>query len=850
MSTNPQDPSSGGAMPLFDRAEQVFFEVAALAPIDRPAAISRLCKGDAALEQEVLALVASAERMGAFLDKPVLGREFDDLSAASRAHESPDDLVGTTLGPFTVEARLASGGMGTVYVARRSDEQFRQRVAIKVVKRGLDSEEILQRFTEERHALASLDHPNIARLLDAGVTPDGRPYLVMEYVDGEPIDEYCDRRRLSVRHRLELFRGVCDAVHAAHRCLIVHRDLKPGNILVTSAGTPKLLDFGIAKVLDPGIRTRETIVTERRLTPEYASPEQVQGQSITTASDVYSLGVVLYELLTGVRPYGFVQRSNDEVRKVVCHLLPQAPSRAVTVRVERLRQTTVPPTAEPASSQPMTSGSGPDHPKTHGVTSSRLRGLLRGDIDNIVLMALRKEPHRRYASAEQMAADIGRFLAGMPVQARGDTWSYRSRKFIRRHRLAVTSALAFVLFLVAGLAHTLRQNAEITRQRDQLAATNSGLQQTREFLVSVLGGAQTSGLGPGATLRDVLSEADQLLSSAPPEDPDTLAAAQQAIGVSMMTLGLVQQARPLVDAAVVRFQSLPPDSEIRLSAEFEQAQLLYYEGKHAESEAALRPLLARERARAAGIHTTREADMLNAIGTTLRAQSKTDEALAVHAEVLLIRTSLFGPESLKVAETHNNIAAAKFSKGDFAGAADGFAQSLATRVRLLRPDHPLVVATRSNLGLATLRKGDATAALPFLEQAASSWTAAYGPTHPGRATALISLAQAQRKLGAFDQALASLRLAEEWHAANSPADSPARHAVGANIGITLALKGDCDQAVPIIELHLASLENAKGMAGITDQSFESLINCYESRGNTAAAEQVKARRKAFAERNR
>ncbi|MFZ4574614.1 MAG: protein kinase domain-containing protein [Phycisphaerales bacterium] len=844
MTHTPGETSSGEpAQPLFDRAEQVFFEVAALAPSDRAQAVSRLCKGDPALEREVLALVASAERMGAFLDKPVLGREFDDLSAASRAHEAPDDLVGATLGHFTIEARLASGGMGTVYVARRSDEQFRQRVAIKVVKRGLDSEEILRRFAEERHALASLDHPNIARLLDAGVTTDHRPYLVMEYVDGEPIDEYCDRRRLSVRQRLDLFRSVCEAVHAAHRCLIVHRDLKPGNILVTSAGVPKLLDFGIAKVLDPELRTRDTLATERRLTPEYASPEQVQGQPVTTASDVYSLGVILYELLTGVRPYGFVHRSTDEVRKVVCHLLPQAPSRAVTVRVERLRQTTSPAAVEPPSAQPVTSGPGPNHPKTHGVTSTRLRGILRGDIDNIVLMALRKEPQRRYASAEQMAADLGRFLTGMPVSARGDTWSYRTRKFIRRHRFAVAGATLAVVMLVAGLFHTLRQNAMISRQRDELLVTNSSLADTREFLVSVLGGAQSSGLGPNATLRDVLLDADRLIQTSPPSDPRTLAAARQAIGVSMMTLGLVDQARPLLDATVDQFSALPADSEVRLSAEFERAQLLYYENKPAEAEPILRALLVRERARAAGRHTVREGDVLNAIGTCLRAMGKADEALAVHAEALPIRTATSGARSLKVAETLNNIGTARFSKLDFAGAAQGLSESLALRESILRPDHAMVVATRNNLGLALLRAGDAAAALPQLQKAADLWPSAYGPDHPGQSGVLTSLAQAQRSLGRFDDALAALNLAAGWHESHSPESSPARHAVQANIGVTLALKGECAEAVKLIEAQLPALEAAKGMTGILDQCYQALAECYDKLGNTAAAESARARRK-------
>lgn len=851
MNQSSGEPAGDSSRALFERAESIFFEVAALAQGDRDDAVARLCRGDAALEREVRALLASASRMGAFLDKPALGNVFDDISAASRGLEAPDELVGTSLGHFTIEARIASGGMGTVYAARRSDDQFRQRVAIKVVKRGLDSEEILRRFTEERHALASLDHPNIARLLDAGVTPDNRPYLVMELVEGEAIDEYCDRRRLSVRRRLELFRQVCDAVHAAHRCLIVHRDIKPGNILVTPSGVPKLLDFGIAKVLDPAIETKHTIAAERRLTPEYASPEQVQGQAITTASDVYSLGVILYQLLTGVRPYGFVQRTTEEVRKIVCHLLPNAPSKAITLRAEKMRQTTRPVTAVAPSSKPDTAAPGnPDHHRTHGVTSTRLRAQLRGDLDNIVLMTLRKEPFRRYASAEALSADIGRYLSGMPVLARGDTWAYRTRKFVRRHRVAVGAGALFLLVLVSGLAFTLRQNALIARQRDELVATNSSLTQTREFLVSVLGGAQSSGSGPNATLREVLQDADQLLHTSPPSDPQTLAASRQAIGVSLMTLGLVDKARPLLDAAFKEFQTLPTQSEIRLSAEFELAQLLFYEGKPAEAEAALRELLARERDRTQSQHSVREGDMLNAIGASLRAQGKTSEALAVQSEALAIRTSLLGPKSLKVAESLNNIAAANFSLGKFDQARSGFGDSLAIREALLRPNHPMIVATRSNLGLATLRAGDAAGALPHLRFAASAWTDAYGPDHAGKPIALTSLAQALRSLKHYDQAIAALTEAVQWHEAHDARNTPQWHAAWVNIGVTHAMNDDLNKGVAILEAHLPALESGKAMAGLVDQALETLANCYEKLGDAANAQRARERRDEFARRSR
>ena len=320
--------------------------------------------------------------------------------------------------------------MSCVYLAARADEAFEKQVAIKIVERGLDTQEVTQRFQSERQILARLDHPNITRILDGGTTEEGLPFLVMDYVEGEPIDRYCDAHGLDVSARLKLFQGVCAAVQYAHQNLIIHRDIKPGNVLVTVDGVPRLLDFGIAKLVSAEAQADEATRTVlRRLTPEYASPEQVRGEVLTTASDVYSLGVLLYRLLTGESPYRGRASSATLLERAICEEQPERPSVAAA-----------------------RAGAG-GSPAGEGMPEKRRRRL-QGDLDNIVLMALRKEPQRRYASVEQFSQDVGRHLANLPVIARPDTAAYRTAKFIRRHRTGVAATAAIVVLLVAGIVGT------------------------------------------------------------------------------------------------------------------------------------------------------------------------------------------------------------------------------------------------------------------------------------------------------------------------------------------------------------------------------------------------------------
>ena len=341
-------------------------------------------------------------------------------------------------GPIVCSVCLGHGGMGSVHLAVRDDDHYRKEVAIKLLKRGMDTDFMLHRFRQERQILANLEHPFIARLLDGGATDDGLPYFVMEYVDGSPITTYCAEHTLDLEERLRLFRLVCEAVQYAHQHLVIHRDLKPGNILITQERIPKLLDFGIAKLMDPEQATEMPTLTgagQRMLTPDYASPEQFLGQTISTASDIYSLGAVLYELLTGQRPHRLEFDSLAGMEKAICEAEPDKPSTAV------VRGSQDPPRLQ-----------------------KQRRRQLSGDLDNIILTALRKEPQRRYTSAAELSEDLRRHLEGLPVTARDDRFTYRMGKFIRRHKLGVLAASLLVATLAGGIVSTTFQARRAERR--------------------------------------------------------------------------------------------------------------------------------------------------------------------------------------------------------------------------------------------------------------------------------------------------------------------------------------------------------------------------------------------------
>lgn len=436
------------------RIEQLCQEALERSQEQQAAFLDSACGADLELRREVESLLAHRQSAEDFIETPAMHLAARALAAEGDIQSGETSRqIGRRISNYRIVEKVASGGMGDVFRAVRADGTYDKQVAIKLIQGARSTDFFLARFENERQILADLDHPNIARLLDGGTTEEGLPYVVMEYIYGLPIDEYCRQKSLTVRERLELFRTVCSAVQYAHQNLVVHRDLKPSNILVTQEGVPKLLDFGIAKILDPqrgDEKFQQTVTVFRLMTPDYASPEQVRNEPISTASDIYSLGVILYELLTGLSPYRVNKEAPQEMMKAICDTEPEKPSTAAVVgRAPVALDNQQPPLAAPPSLQ-----------KTQN--QKKLRKVLAGDLDNIVLKALRKEPRRRYSSVEQFSEDIHRYLKGLPVLAHKDTLAYRSRKFVVRHKLGVAVAALFVLSLAGGLFATLWQ-ARIAR---------------------------------------------------------------------------------------------------------------------------------------------------------------------------------------------------------------------------------------------------------------------------------------------------------------------------------------------------------------------------------------------------
>src|SRR6266542_286209 len=467
----------------WEQIERLYYAARERDPGLHAAFLDEACAGDESLRQEVESLLASDEQAGDFLNTPALKIATEEI-----AEERARTLVGRQLGHYRLLSQLGAGGMGEVYLAARADDQYRKQVAIKLVKRGMDTD-------------------NITRLLDGGVSADGLPYFVLEYIAGAPITEYCDSHQLSTEERLKLFRQVCAAVHYAHQNLVVHRDLKPGNILVTEEGAPRLLDLGIAKVFNPELAapTLDLTAPEMRLmTPEYASPEQVRGEPITTASDIYSLGVVLYELLTGHHPYSTRNLPPSEIIRIVCEKEPEKPSDSIADCGLRI--------ADSKSRWPLVSRFKTRMWSLTRNPQSAIRNpqSLRGDVDNIVLMALRKEPQRRYGSVMQFSEDIRRHLEGLPVIARKDTLGYRSAKFLQRHKAGVTAAAAIVALVIVAIAILIwERNAAVQARAEAFSrelAANAIVQLPFDPELSILLATEAMRIAPTTQAEDALRQ--------------------------------------------------------------------------------------------------------------------------------------------------------------------------------------------------------------------------------------------------------------------------------------------------------------------------------------------------------
>ncbi len=718
----------------WQRLQSVFDVAAELKPEERSHYLDEACHGDAGLRLRVESLLLSVEGQTAFLDAVAHG--------VSASLMTPMPEVGGRLGSYEITGIVGRGGMGVVYRATRADDEYRKDVAIKVAAVGLLTPGLRERFLRERQILANLDHPNIARLHDGGTTSEGVPFVVMEFVAGIPIDDYCEKHALARRARIEIMIQVARAVDYAHRHLVVHRDLKPDNIFVTEGGEAKLLDFGIAKALGPevaGLNGAQTIDSQRLLTPDYASPEQVQGGAITTATDVYQLGVLLYELLTGRRPFRTTGSNLEELERAICEGGPAKPG-------------------------------------------------LDADLDRILLQALEKDPTRRYISAGAFADDLQRYLDGYPVLARTPSWSYSTAKFVRRHKFGVTVA-SLLAMLLAGFAIGMSILARRTAQEARIA------NQTTEFLLGLFQANDPSqGRGDKITARELLDRGAAQLDRTGNQDPVVKAGLLDSIGAIYNTLGSSDKARQMLEQALSLRRARLPDDEVglagtlarladvetnlshydkaialsqesmavyrhvfrdndeRIAQRLAQISTDHFELDHPEqSESYEREALALS-SRLVGRHDPRTLEMIADFGTILDLEGKMMEAEPYYLEYLGAVRTLSPPNLPAIGDGLLWIGMNHYRQGRFAEAEQELRDADSIFRQTYADGHPIIAKNRAVLALILLSRGKTDEALQLSRQSVDTDQRLYGPTHRETAFSEDPLGLALLASGRTDEA--------------------------------------------------------------------------------------------------
>jgi len=705
------------------------------------------CAGDREVRAQVESLIASDRSNEPFLDSqpPTTGAA---LLAEAFGHEA----TGTIIGNYQIIEPIASGGMGMVYRAVRADGAFDQVVAIKLIRRGLATEDILRRFRQERQTLAALNHPNIGRLLDGGATDSGSPYLVMEFIEGRPIHEYCDGHKLTIEERLKLFRTVCSAVEHAHRNLVVHRDLKPGHILITRGGEPKLVDFGIAKIIGgDGTVDAQTITadSERLLTPQYASPEQVRGEPISTASDVYSLGVIFYELLSGLRPYDLRGIPRAEMERLITEINPPAPSlrcaKPQTLNRSDGTSKTITPDMVAAD---------------RSTNAERLCRSLAGDLDTIVLTAMHKDVARRYSSVEQFSADIQRHLDGMPVRARRDTFGYRAGKFIRRHKVGVLASVLILLSLAGGTIGTvvglIRTASALNRAESETTNARREAQKAlrvNNVLQTMLAAVNPYTAAKDVTVKQVLDMMAPWLGAELVDQPDVASAVHYTIGTSYASIGEFDKAERHLNESISLGRSTlgPNHPEVALSL-CELGNVFREKGNLSEAQSTLEQAIAilelspdENGASLAKVHVY--------LGKLYGGRGNYEVGREHILQAVSLAERKLGPDHQEVLETKTELGSLSAAAGQYDEAERIYKEVLETAQRALGADHPRTIDYTQNLAVLFTREGKFTEAEPLYKQALAASSKALGERHPTTLTIMNNLAKLMTDQGLFEESL-------------------------------------------------------------------------------------------------
>jgi eukaryotic-like serine/threonine-protein kinase len=772
----------------WSRIEEVFLSALEHKPESREAFVQSVCAGDEALRSEVETLLRSHVEAGDFIEAPVFQLPPDTLKDE---REVDGELKpGEMIGDFRIIKLLGEGGMGEVYLGE--DTSLERKVALKFVKQGFSTRRFMRRFRQEEKILATLNDPRIARLYGGATAPDGSPYFIMEYVDGLRLDEYAAIHKLSVAGRLKLFRKVCVAVEHAHQNLIIHRDLKPSNILVMADGEPKLLDFGIAKLVNAETEDAETVTELGVMTPEYASPEQICGRAVTTATDVYSLGVVLYELLTGCRPYRLTSRRPDEMARVVCEEEPKRPSQVISDRESKGAG------AKDISYKPQ--------PEIRNLKS------LRGDLDNIVMKAMRKEPARRYASVAQFSEDIRRHLEGLPVIAHKDTFAYRAGKFIRRNKAGVATAALVVLTLVGGIIATTWQARRAIAEARRAQNEAIKAERINAFLQNTLSFSNLSWLSPNprrnrdATIAEALAEAGRRAETELADQPEVLAAVRFTIGFTYATQSRFAEAETHLQAALdIRRRTLGNRHQETAQSMVGLGGLYTATGRIAEGEALYREAIAvYRRAQPTGDVDAKWFVIALTDYGLLQQYVKGDAATgeAIWREALEISSGFTGEDRAAVAILEGNLGNAQAARGDVAGAESYYRRAIEEFRRL--PGSPRVeMATYLlHLGNSLSNRGEYDQAEPLLLEAYELSRGTLGDTHYSTGLSLISLGYFYYRRGNYQRAMESADRALEILRTVLPPDHSDISEVSGLRGIIMTRTGEAARGEPLIRAWL------------------------------------------------
>jgi serine/threonine protein kinase len=803
--------------------DRIFWDAAQLtSPAERDAYLARACDGDAELRRRVEQLLHARSEAESFLESPA-----PDLDATVEECLLPEG-PGTEIGPYKLLEPIGKGSFGVVFLAEQT-QPLRRKVALKVLKPGMDTRQVVARFEAERQALALMDHPNIARVLDAGAVPSGRPYFVMELVKGAPITDFCDERRLTTRERLGLFVSICQAVQHAHQKGIIHRDLKPSNILVTvqdGAAVPKVIDFGVAKTLGQQLteRTLFTGFAQVLGTPLYMSPEQARmsGQDVDTRSDVYSLGVLLYELLTGTTPLEKERARRldlDELRQAIREEEPPRPStRAGTA-------------GEAAATAAMRRQSDP----------KRLSGLLRGELDWVVMRALEKDRDRRYESASAFAADVQRYLHDEPVQACPPSRWYRFRKLVRRNKRAFLAAGLVLLTLVDGIIATSWQAVRATRAK-QLAQTRLGqIEKANDVLASVFRNIDpdseaTGGPSLQEQLRQRLGEAAGELSADAVGDAETVARLQHTLGVTLLQLGDYRQAIELLGKArATRDELLGPDNPDTLASMNRLGDAYIRDGQGGKAAPLLEQTVERQAARLGPEHAATLASMDN-LARAYQRLGRLDKAVPLYEQVLEKRQAVLGPDHLDTISSMNNLGQAYQPAGKLDKALPLLKQALAKLKEKRGPNHPATLISLNNLGVLYFNAGRPDKALPLLEETVAGWKERLRPDHPRTLFCMNNLAAAYESAGQQDKALALYEQTWQLQKARlGPGHQDTLMCMN-NLGTAYGRTGHLDRALPLLAETVRLREKALGRNHPdTLLTMTNLGDCYRHTGRLADA---------------